>query len=593
MSTLLGQLVVKIGADASELDKGVSSAQNKMKAFGGSVSKLGGGLTKFVTGPIALVGGGLIALATKAGNAADELLDLSDQTGLSTDSLQEWRAVATVAGVDTDTVANAAKHLNKNMMDLMDGTGKQAEAMDVLGVSTRDANGDFRDMDDIMDDAMAALASIEDPALRNALAYELFGNKANDLIPILAMGADEMDNVRDSSNVIDEEALVKANEMRIAMDQLKEKFGHLAMEIGTKVIPILMDNLFPVIENTIVPAIEKFSEFVGGLFEWFGKLSPETQAFIFKAIGLAAALGPVLMVIGKIIGVVSALTPLFVALKVVFMVLLGPVGLVIAIIAALIAIGILLWKNWDTIREWGEKIWTSIKDFVVNIFEKIKDFFKKWMEWYYNLWKDVLTKVFNTGKDIWNKIRDFFTNTWNTLKDTATTIWNGLRDTVISAIETLRDKLKTIWESVRDTARSIWDGVSGVIKNAINGIIGMVNRFIDAFNRISIRVPSVDLPLVGTVGGFTIGVPQIPRIPTLHGGGIFNAPFGRRQGLALLEDGEHITPRGGRGSSVTINMRGMFEGAKLNFRDREDMKLLAQEIYKILKSRDRSLGVVL
>ena len=78
----------------------------------------------------------------------------------------------------------------------------------------------------------------------------------------------------------------------------------------------------------------------------------------------------------------------------------------------------------------------------------------------------------------------------------------------------------------------IWNGIRDSIRNAINSIIDAVNGFISGFNRIKISVPSVDIPLVGKVGGFTVGVPQIPTIPRLASGGIAD-----RATLAMIGEG--------------------------------------------------------
>jgi hypothetical protein len=82
-------------------------------------------------------------------------------------------------------------------------------------------------------------------------------------------------------------------------------------------------------------------------------------------------------------------------------------------------------------------------------------------------------------------------------------------------------------------------------------VIGAINLFIRGINAIKIRVPGVDIPLVGRVGGFSIGMPQIPEIPRMAKGGIVNRPT-----LAMLgESGpEAVVPLGKGGAGMTVNL---------------------------------------
>jgi hypothetical protein len=94
--------------------------------------------------------------------------------------------------------------------------------------------------------------------------------------------------------------------------------------------------------------------------------------------------------------------------------------------------------------------------------------------------------------------------------------------------------------------------VSG-IKAGINTVVRSINAFIRGVNAIKISVPRVSLPFGGSVGGYSIGMPQIPTIPKLARGGIVTKPT-----LAMIgESGpEAVVPlgRGGAGAGMTINL---------------------------------------
>ena len=115
--------------------------------------------------------------------------------------------------------------------------------------------------------------------------------------------------------------------------------------------------------------------------------------------------------------------------------------------------------------------------------------------------------------------------------------------------------IKQNWGAIVDTVKGIWDAVVSVVKGAINELIGMINGFIQSINRIQINIPSVKVPFGPTLGGFSVGIPNIPQIPSLAGGAITNGPT-----LAVVGDNpggrELITPlprSGAGGVGVTIN----------------------------------------
>ena len=105
-------------------------------------------------------------------------------------------------------------------------------------------------------------------------------------------------------------------------------------------------------------------------------------------------------------------------------------------------------------------------------------------------------------------------------------------------------------------------------KYAINSVIGFINALIRAWNNLSFTLPEVRMPFVGTFGGFTVGTPNIPQIPTLQEGGITT-----RATLAQLHPNEAVIPldspqgrRSGMGNTYQI----VFEGPVYGIEDFEE-----------------------
>ena len=144
--------------------------------LGGLVGKLGP-----VGAAVGAVGLAFAAMGLKAIKLADELSDISDATGISAGSLNNFKNSLVDAGGKADDFSNLAAKLNQNVGEAAVGGEKAQKAFQQLGVYVTDAGGKVRNTGDILRDAIARLAAIEDPATRASMAVDLFGKSANKL----------------------------------------------------------------------------------------------------------------------------------------------------------------------------------------------------------------------------------------------------------------------------------------------------------------------------------------------------------------------------------------------------------------------------
>ena len=353
---------IEIGAITKDFAKGMEGVQKNLKNVGQNVEKTGKTLSKTLTPAIAGVATAFVGLAKKTGDYADRILDLSDITGMSTDSIQEWEAVAAQAGVSTEAMTNASKQLTKQMSALEAGGNRQSAALEKLEINYEDLAA--ASPDERMNMLTEALAGVEDPALRAQYGTDLLKGAYDDLAPIVAMNADELDNVKkkahESGAVMSGDALNDANNFRKGLEELKQEFVGMGREIAGEFMPILTDDLAPFIKGTVVPLIKDFADKIISLIDWFKNLSPETQKYIGLAITLAAVLGPVLIVVGKLIAAFSTVVGVLKLVGAGIALLFSPIALKIALIGALIAAGVALYKNWDKVKEFGLKAWNGL-----------------------------------------------------------------------------------------------------------------------------------------------------------------------------------------------------------------------------------------
>ncbi|MHA6481297.1 phage tail protein [Paenibacillus sp. strain BS8-2] len=211
------------------------------------------------------------------------------------------------------------------------------------------------------------------------------------------------------------------------------------------------------------------------------------------------------------------------------------------------ALKILIGGKWEEIKNNIAPKWDAIKTAISDKWEEIKGISwsdvkdrlsTKWDE----VKTDVSTKWTSIRETLNTKWGEFLTMIgWDKIKTTLSTKWDEIKTDVGTKWEDIKTALKTKWDEIVkldfsgvkkgvvgiwnelevETGR-IWGNIGTTIKNAINAVIRNINSFIGKVNDISIDIPSVKNPLNGKtlVEGFSIGIPNIPRIPELARGGI-------------------------------------------------------------------------
>ena len=422
--------VDKTSEEYRKLQREIIEAESKCKTFEGQLRKIGNvnlkaaseqfkqwgsqleqagqkmqGLSMAAAGVVASLG----LISYKAGTNADDLNTLSKVYSISTQDLQMYAAAGDLVDVSVETIAKSHVKLEKSMSSAASGTGKNAEAFEALGVSVTDADGNLRDSDEVWQDTIKALGEVENETERDALAMQLMGKSAAELNPLIEDGGETYKNVADTMSkygldFVDQETLDKANQFNDQLDTMK-LIGSVAIaQVGSQLAAYL------------APALEKVVGWIGNLASWLSNLSPQVLTVIGIVAGVIAGLAPVLIVLGKLAFAVSSIINLVGVVGPVIAGLAGPIGIAIAIIGALIAIGILLYKNWDTIKAKAQELWNKIKTVFAGI-------------------KASITSAINN-------VRSFLTGAWNSIKATATSAWNSIKQAIITPIQNAWNTVK-------------------------------------------------------------------------------------------------------------------------------------------------------
>lgn len=358
----------KLEASTSTLGQ----ASQKMADFGNATTKAGESLRglSMVAGAVDLA---LAGLTVKAGQTADDLNTMSKVTGISTTELQKYKYSADLLDVSVETIAKSQTKMKKSMLSAQQGSSTMADAFAKLGVSIEDSNGNLRSQDEVFAESIKALGEMTNETERDALAMQIFGKSATELNPLIEDNGETFQRVADifASNgleVVDQETIDNANRFQDALDTIKATGMVTLSTIGMQ------------LAGYLAPAMEKISEVLGKVMGWLSQLDPQVLTIIGIIAGVIAVLSPLLIVVGKIAFAISSIMTLMTTLGPILAGLSGPIGIVIAIIGALIAVGVLLYKNWDTIKakaievkDWVVEKFTALKESVVNTFNNIKD----------------------------------------------------------------------------------------------------------------------------------------------------------------------------------------------------------------------------
>ena len=345
----------------------------------------------------AAVAASIGAVTVKSASWADDINTMSKVYGIGTRELQQYSAAAELVDVDVETIAKSHSKLTKQMNSAADGTGASAEAFEKLGVSVTNSDGSLRDADAVWQDTIKALGSMENETERDAVAMQLMGKSAQELNPLIEDGGEAYKNLADTLakydlDYIDQETLDQANAFNDSLDTIKAVGMVAFQQLGTQLAAYL------------APAMERVVDLVGQIASWFANLSPETQALIAGIASVVAVLAPLLIGLGKVSFAISSIMGLMATVGPAIGGIVTAFGPVILIIGAVIAAGVLLYKNWDTIKAKA----IAFKNMVVATFNA----FKAQVTAQFNAIKTAIVtpiqNAINTVKGIIDRIKGFF-----------------------------------------------------------------------------------------------------------------------------------------------------------------------------------------
>lgn len=489
--------------------------------------------------------GGLMALANTTADSADKWDKLSLRTGIAVEELQRWGYAAGQSGADITVLETGMKKLSDTMVDAQNGSKTAKSAYEQLGISMADLA--TMTPEQAFESVMNALGDMEDGALKNSIGNDLLGKSYVELKPLLAEGSEGMQALKD-----------RADELGIVMSEdavgAGVVFGDTLADAKSS-----LDGVKNKIVADLLPQLTK-------MLEWFLGKMPQIQSVAGSALGFVSdTIGFISDNSNILIPILGGLLGAFIALKMISIVnglmaaytaftttatgvqmglnaalMANPIGLVIAAITALIAIGIALYMNWDKIKEKAGALWNGLK-------EKWEGIKKSTSEAWGKV-KDTMSNAMNAAKDTvkekLNNIKNAYEENGGGIKGIAAATMEGIKG-YYSAGLTFIDKLTGgKLTDIKNSFLNKFESVKNIVGNAIEKIKGFLN-FKWEFPKL--KVPHFSISgSMNPLKWIDEGVPKISVDWYAKGGifskpTIFNTPYGLK-GVGDAKSPEVVAP---------------------------------------------------
>lgn len=466
----LAELVVALGVDTSDFQKGLDTAGAKMEALGKRLSAAGRTLSLAVTAPLVAAGAGMAKLAIDA-----------EETASKFETVLGPAAAGVAAEIQRmrDTIPSTTAEL-KNAVADMTALGKAAgltqDAAAELSLQFVTAAADLGSFNNVpTPEALMAIRSAlvgsSEPMLRFGVDTRVAALEAIALEHGLIAAGQEMDATaraqavliaiqEDASDAMGDAARTAestANQLKF----LKSDVIELATQLGQQLIPMIR------------PLIEQLSEWMGRL----SQMNPEMQKVVVVVGLVAAAVGPLLIVIGTLASAIGAIgIPVAVAV-----VAIG--GLVAALVAAYTqseTFRDIVNAAWEGIREVAERVFPAIRETVQEVLAELEETLRPFLDWLAEAWAENGEEIMAAVRVAFEFIGEMVGEVVNIISNAIQLVLNLIQGDWSEAWENVKEIVGSAVDVVVGHANLLWKGVMGALNDLKREAVEKVQEMVDA-----------------------------------------------------------------------------------------------------------------
>jgi hypothetical protein len=423
---------------------------------------------------------------------------------------KEGKNTINAANIALSGIAKLAKSVGKSLVEVWtNGTGTT-----MLTTMLRIAQNVLKTIGNIA-------SGFADAWNKNSVGTQIIQNIANALVVVMQfIERIAADTATWAANLDFYPLLESISNLTSAFAPILESIGNVLEWIYNNIVLPMLKWVIEVGLPTVINLVSKVATFLAdhqSIVEAFGaaligafaaaKIAGLASIIIKNVSGIAMAAKGLISLMTGTGGIMGGIKAIATAI--------GPGGVFVLAVGACIAIGVLLYKNWDKIKEMAGKVW----DWVSN-------------------------KTRRFVEDIGNKLRGLatkMTTIWGSIKASAHQKWNAIWSTVSGFVERIKNAIVDKFTSAKNTVVGVFNGMGDAIRSVLNNIISVVNGAISKVNGVVSAIESafsfgpwkVPTPFGSKTIGFRATFPRVPTVPYLAKGAVIPP---RSEFLAVLGD---------------------------------------------------------
>ncbi len=428
------------------------------------------------------------------GEAMKYIAPVANSMGLSIEEVSAAIGIMSDAGIKG---SQAGTSLRGALSRLAKPTDAMQAKMDELGLSFYDSEGKMKPLKDQIGMLKDAFKGLTPEQQQNALVT-LYGQESlSGMLALIDKGPDKLgkltDSLKNSDGAADKMARTMQDNMNSSLEQMMGALESAAI----------------VIQKVMAPAVRKIADAVSGMVDMFVS-APEPVQKMIVVIGLiVAAIGPLLVIFGQAVVTIQRVKVGFMALQAGLALMetslaavILPVLGIVAAIAAVIVIGVLVYKNWDKIVAFGKKAWANITKFVSDAAKAIKEKWGDITQWFSDTWNNIKNgakglwdgtiqgakDAVDSVKNAWNGIKEWFANLWKGTTSGLASAWDSVTTTLAPFVETIKsifqpilDFFSGLWGQVQTIFGSAWEIIKTVVMGPVLLLIDLITGDFNQF----------------------------------------------------------------------------------------------------------------